>query len=126
MVRWDAENERKLLLEVLAVCEGKVDLEAVARRIGQGCTKEAVRQHIKSLRKVATAHAAGSADRGDEAPVTPQKRKRKQSIPASNTTTPTKGARGALAKVKLEQDRDHGDDDDDDERPCTSSPAKRV
>ena len=50
-MRWDHSADKMLLLSILETHKITIDLETVARKLGNGCTAVAVYEHIKSLKK---------------------------------------------------------------------------
>lgn len=51
MVSWSAEQDLKIMMWLLANFSGKVDHQAIADHIGEGCTKKAVSERILRLKK---------------------------------------------------------------------------
>lgn len=81
MVTWTAENDRKILLAVIAQFSGVIDNVAVAAAIGDNCTERAVVERLKKLKKMS---------KGDDTvstPSTPTQTKRHA------TSSPTKRKR---------------------------------
>lgn len=52
-MRWDLGTDRTILLAILETHKITVDYEAVAHKIGNGCTAAAVYQQVNKLKKMA-------------------------------------------------------------------------
>lgn len=50
-MRWDHSADQMLLLTILETHRITIDLETVARKLGNGCTALAVYKHIRSLKE---------------------------------------------------------------------------
>ncbi|KAJ5290656.1 Small-subunit processome Utp12 [Penicillium atrosanguineum] len=51
MVTWSHEADKRLLVEIYSAGPSSIDWEDVARRFGDGCTVQAIRQHIRVLKR---------------------------------------------------------------------------
>ncbi|CAL5865971.1 uncharacterized protein PFLUO_LOCUS178 [Penicillium psychrofluorescens] len=99
-VRWNAENDQKLMLLIAASIPAGLDYEKLAEGMGPECSAEGVKQHIRQLKKRGETAAAADPDKDAETT------EGAEDVPATPKSTPAKGGarKKAAPKAKAAAD----------------------
>ncbi|BFZ60937.1 hypothetical protein YB2330_001991 [Saitoella coloradoensis] len=98
-IKWDAANDQRLLLAILAVTQ-KVDYKVVAANFGQDVTVKAISERISKLRKqVGSSSSSGHGANGSALP-------KKRAAPASTKGAGKGGSPKRRKKVKEEEEEE--------------------